>query len=98
MIYDTWYDKEKISEEIIKKSFVVAGITEDFNKTKSKIKFTLSKQLIPQVDMKNYLLEKLKEQKGIESKIIDSIEDDFNNDKKQTKIYQPKITDIFFKK
>ena len=43
MIYDTWYDKEKISEETIKKSFVVAGITEDFNKTKSKIKFTLSK-------------------------------------------------------
>ena len=98
MIYDTWYDKEKISEEIIKKSFVVAGIIEDFNKSKSKIKFTWPKELIPQIDMKNYLLEKLKEQKGIESKIIDSIEDDFNNDKKQTKIYQPKITDIFFKK
>ena len=47
MIYDTWYDKEKILEEIIKKSFVVTGITEDFNKIKSKIKFTLPKELIP---------------------------------------------------
>ena len=47
MIYDTWYDKEKIWEEILKKSLVAAGITEDFNKTKSKIKFTLPKELIP---------------------------------------------------
>lgn len=48
--------------------------------------------------MKNYLLENLKEQKEIESKIIYSIEDDFNNDEKQTKSYQPKNIDIFSKK
>lgn len=32
MIYHKWYNKEKVSEEIIKNSFIVAGITEDFNK------------------------------------------------------------------
>ena len=48
--------------------------------------------------MENNLLEDLKEEKGIESKIIDSIENDFNNDEKQANNYQPKINDIFFKK
>ena len=47
MICGAWYGKEKILEEIVKKSFVVTGITEDFNKIKSKIKFTLPKELIP---------------------------------------------------
>ena len=98
MIYYTWYDKEKVSEEIIKKSFIVAGITEDFIKNKSKIKFTWLKELLPLVDMKKYLLENLKEQKDTAPKIIYSIDDDFNNDEKETKSYQPKITDIFLKK
>ena len=38
MIYHILYDKEKVSDDIIKKCFIVSGINGDFNKNKSIIK------------------------------------------------------------
>lgn len=56
---------------------------------KTKIKFTWPKELMPLVDMK--FIRKFKRTKRNCSKIIDSIEDDFNNDEKETKSYQTKM-------
>ena len=95
MICKIWYDENKISDDIIKKGFKVSGITEDFNQNQSKIKFVWPKEIIPKVDIKKYILENLEEKIEINSHDNYWIEYDFQNDEKEEKIIQPKITEIF---
>ena len=54
-VYKVLYSDNKITAEIIKKSFKVTGITEDFIHSKKKLVFKWPDSIIPEVDMKEYI-------------------------------------------
>ena len=83
MICKIWYDENKISDNTITKAFKITWITEDFNQNQSKIKFVWPKEIIPNADIKKYLLENLKEKIEMNSQDNFLIEDDFQNGEKE---------------
>lgn len=77
-IYDIWYSETEIKKETIVKSFKVAGITENFSQSKSKIKFKWPLEISPKVEIKEYLEKYLRNsEREILKKSSEVIKDDF---------------------
>ena len=84
-VYKVWYSDNKITAEIIKNSFKVTGITEDFMQSKKKRIFKWPDSIVPEVDMKEYI-SKLKKN-NIEQKYDVILEDSDNKEKEKEVIF-----------
>ena len=82
----------KIAEDIIKKSFKVTGITEDFIQSKNKKIFKWPDSIIPEIEIKDNV-DKLTKN-NIEKK-FDVIEVDSDNKEKEKDAKQLTINDYF---
>lgn len=91
-VYNVWYSNNKITEDIIKKSFKVTGITEDFIQSKNKKIFKWPDSIIPEIEIKDYV-DKLTKN-NIEKK-FDVIEVDSDNKEKEKDAKQLTINDYF---
>lgn len=94
-VYDCWYNENTIKANVIKNSFRFAGITEDFELSSSKIKFRWPIEIVPKVNMKEYIEEYINARRNIRNEEI--IEDNYEDVDKAEYALEPKIDEIFKK-